>query len=309
MLKHGKPIRRVINSSVGSFSAILRSDSLSRNAPLQQHRAKAASIFLISLIRWTNLDLFFNPTLVNIVAQSTGSLKCQVWLQLRVFAGAEEKKKKKDGTLRPGEGKVFASRGGGVTAFSQGRPTSRRPHLKHTERAVQSLGPPPFTKGLRSHDDTSATRGDRHGAGGRWQLCADTSRAGTGEGGGVSPGPTLYRSPMSLDTTKVNSWRNRSGRLVTWGMCVNPALVSGATLFNRRDQTWCTRSSRRLSSACASLDPTAHAEPPRSTQAPTGWRPLFVTDHGVQVLREQRRMWTLGGPEKYVFSLSLAFAK
>ncbi|XP_067588946.1 V-type proton ATPase subunit D isoform X2 [Pseudorca crassidens] len=81
-------------------------------------------------------------------------------------------------------------------------------------------------------------------------------------------------------------------------MCVNPALVSGATLFNRRDQTSCTRSSRRLSSACASLDPTAHAEPPRSTQAPTGWRPLFVTDHGVQVLREQRRMWTLGGPEK-----------
>ncbi|CAN0543259.1 unnamed protein product [Rangifer tarandus platyrhynchus] len=34
-----------------------------------------------------------------------------------------------------------------------------------------------------------------------------------------------------------------------------------------------------------------------STQAPTGERPLFVTDHRVQVLRGQR-MWTLGGPEK-----------
>lgn len=117
---------------------------------------------------------------------------------------------------------------------------------------------------------------------GRWrpQSRPGTSRSGTGKGG-VNPGPTLYRTPMPLDTTKVNSSRNWSGRLVTWGMYMDPALGPRAALFNQRELTWSTRSSRRLSSACASLNPTAHAEPPRSTQAPTDYRPLFITYHRV----------------------------
>lgn len=157
--------------------------------------------------------------------------------------------------------------GVGGTGISRGHLTSRHPRFKHTEEALQSLGPFSFTGFLRSYKDTYD----------KGRPTRKTDKELAGGSGGVqtffTQGPTLSRPPLSLDTTKVSPLRNQSRELVTWGMCVDPAVGPLVALFNRRDRTWYTRNSRRASSACASLNPTAHAEPARTTQAPTEQRP------------------------------------
>lgn len=155
-----------------------------------------------------------------------------------VFAGTERKK---------GVGRKFsASGGGGVTAFSQGYPQSQGTltfsilkvysHLAH----VLSQDPSARIMTPRSHSRPSR----------RWRVVSDTSRAGTGKGGVLAKG-LLSPDHQSMSTTKVSSWRNWSGGLITWGMCVNPAPGSRAVLFNRRDSRQYSRNSRRSSSACA----------------------------------------------------------
>lgn len=179
--------------------------------------------------------------------------------------GRKEKKKpggwwasqalKKPSAQRPGVG--VSQR------FPEAAPISKYPHFQHIEEAARSLGPLCFTRLFRSYNDTAVTRTTHPApAGGVGHFPRRN-----GKGRGVSQGPTLSRPPKSLDTTKMSSWRNRSGGLVTWGMRLNPTPGSRAVLFNLRDQS--PRRSGRSSSACAWVYPTAHAEPPRITQAPT----------------------------------------
>lgn len=198
--------------------------------------------------------------------------------------------------------------GRGVTAFSPGRPTSSHPHYQHIDEAVPSLGPLAFTRFLRPYHDTSATRGGRHAAGGWRQSCPDTSRAGTGKGGGVSPGayplPTTHVPRHNQSEFLEKPIRETSHLRY---VCEAHTRVPRHALQSERSDSISPQQPPTLLSVRFAY-PHRACGTTHSTQAPTGERPLFVTDHRVQVLRE-KRMWTLGGPEKYVFSLSLAFAK
>ena len=198
------------------------------------------------------------------MAQSTGSLKCPVRSPLRgsICRGGRRGGGGKDVILRPRDSKVLSVLGRGVTAFSPGRPTFKTPPLPAYWRGRPITWPtclheiPPSVPWHLCYTG----RPTRSPAGGGSRVQTLPAR-GREKEGVLAPGPTLYRPPTSLDTIKVNSWKNRSERLVTWGMCVKPTPGSHATLFSRRDQTRSALSSRRLSSACASLTHTAHAEP------------------------------------------------
>lgn len=201
----------------------------------------------------------------------TGPLKCTVWFPRRgsicwSARGKNQNQNQKNDGWNSQAGKEQCSARVQECHRVLPRPPPRKESstLSILKRLYGHLAHFP-SRGSYARTTPSATREDRHGnrQGCRW--CPDTSRPGRG----VSSGPTLSRPPMSLHTTKVSSSRNRSRGLVTRGMSVDPAVGSRAALFNRREQTWSTRSSRRSSSACASLNLTAHAEPPRLTQAPT----------------------------------------
>lgn len=99
--------------------------------------------------------------------------------------------------------KCSASWGGVSRRSPQAAPPQDTRHYQHIDEAVPSLGPLAFARFLRPYHDTSATPGGRHAAGGWRQSCPDTSRAGTGKGGGVSSGAYL------LPTTHVPR-RNQS---------------------------------------------------------------------------------------------------
>ena len=111
--------------------------------------------------------------------------------------------------------KCSASWGGVLRRSSQAVPPQDTPHYQHIDEAVPLLGPLAFARFLRQYHDTPATRGaDTQPAGGGSHVQTLPAR-GREKEGVLAPGPTLYRPPTSLDTIKVNSWRNRSERLVT----------------------------------------------------------------------------------------------
>lgn len=160
VLKYGKPILRLVNSSTVCFSFDAKGDSFCKNA--QVKRYSNISINLKKINYRTNklfLDLS-NPALVNVTDHPNGPFTCLVWFPLRGSICLRRKEKK-------GVGAAFlVSWGGGVTAFSQGHPlVSRYPHFQYIE-GVQSFGPLSFTRSLRSYNDTSVNTADQAGAGG-----------------------------------------------------------------------------------------------------------------------------------------------
>lgn len=111
--------------------------------------------------------------------------------------------------------KCSASWGGVSRRSPQAAPPQDTRHYQHIDEVVPSLGPLAFARFLRPYHDTSATPGGRHAAGGWRQSCPDTSRAGTGKGGGVSSGAYPLPTTHVPRRNQVNSWKNRSERLVT----------------------------------------------------------------------------------------------
>jgi hypothetical protein len=222
------------------------------------------------------MNYSLDPALSNMVALLLVSWR-------RVRSGFHWEPKENLGSTVGAEGKInsrqkqraqILGQEWGVRASSRNRPPQAF-LFKHIEGAENPPGPLSFTRFLRWHNDGSDTQRHRagekarDGASGRWRWCPDTSRAGTGKGGSASPGLPSFDHSCYWTRTKVSSWENRAAGSVTWGMYVNPALGSHAVLFNPSDQTWYTRAGCRASSACAAPNPTAHAEPPRTAQAPT----------------------------------------
>ena len=82
------------------------------------------------------------------------------------------------------------------------RPSHHLAHLPSRDSSVRTMTPL-----LHGEADTQPA-----GDGSRVQTLAARGREKEGV---LAPGPTLYRPPTSLDTIKVNSWRNRSERPVT----------------------------------------------------------------------------------------------
>lgn len=185
-------IRRIINSSVVSFSFVLRTDSFYRNAQLQRQGNNSFD-FLILVVRLTNSSWIFFFFLTQLLSKSWPNPQVP-WSVLSghhwevVFAGAEEEgKRKKVGILRPRDSKVLSVLGRGVTAFFPGRPTSRHPPLSAYWRGCPITWPTCLREIPSSVPWHPRYTGSRHAAGGWRQSCPDTSRAGTGKGGGVSP--------------------------------------------------------------------------------------------------------------------------
>lgn len=186
VLKYGKPILRLVNSSTVCFSFDAKGDSFCKNA--QVKRYSNMSINLKKINYRTNklfLDLS-NPALVNVTDHPNGSFTCLVWFPLRgsICLGRKEKK---------GVGAEFLeSWGGGVTAFSQGHPlVSRYPHsiLKVYSRLAHFPSQDPSAR-IMTPLLTLPTKPALAGGVGHFPRR-------NGKGRGVSPGPTLSRPPVN----------------------------------------------------------------------------------------------------------------
>lgn len=195
-----------------------------------------------------------------------------------VFPGTERTKTKRSDFSSPERAKCSDVLRPGCPCILPRRPTSRRPHVKDTEPTLLHEIPALPPRRLGNAERPSGA------GGGAPTLPAPGQEV---RARAYPPLPRPPRSWLQPERDLGGTDPGRSSHLRYTGDSYSGVRGRAPELW--RSDSLRHRSRRRSSPACASLSPTAHAAPPRSAQAPTDRRPLFPTDHRVQVLREQGR--------------------